>query len=65
MISVECFKMEELSHADGSTTMDRVKTAGWGMQIKSSKDIIQFVEDDTRDDEYGDAMAYFRCSIYH
>jgi hypothetical protein len=50
MVSIQTFKMEELGHIDGSTTMERVQTGGWGIQIRSSKDLIQFVDD--KEDEY-------------
>jgi hypothetical protein len=39
--------------------MERVKTAGFGQQIKSSKDIIQFVDDDDSEqkkNQYSDSV---------
>ncbi len=48
-ITISCFKREEIGHPDGSTTMEEVRTGDWGMQIKSSKDILQFVDDDDND----------------
>jgi hypothetical protein len=50
MINVQTFKMEEFGHTDGSTSVEKVLTGGWGVQIKSSKDIFQFVDD--KDDEF-------------
>ena len=31
---------------NSSTTIEEVRTGGWGMQIKSSKYILQFLDDD-------------------
>ena len=46
MISIKCFKSEELGHSDGSITREDVKTAGWSVQIKSWRDIFQIDDDD-------------------
>ena len=51
-ITVSTFKREMLTHyEDGKTSIEEIQTGGWGVQIKSSKDLIQFIEDD-KDDEY-------------
>jgi aminopeptidase-like protein len=53
-VSISTFKREIMGHYDGSnngkTTIEEVQTGGWGCSIRSSKDLIQFVEDDK--DEY-------------
>jgi hypothetical protein len=38
--------------------MERVKTAGFGQQIKSSKDIVQFDDDDSeqKKNQYSDGV---------
>lgn len=57
-VSISTFKREVFAHPGGEgDTLEEVQTGGWGCEIRSSKDLIQFVEDDTRDDEYGDAKA--------
>ena len=42
MVSIETFRMEQVWHpADGNVTEERVQTGGWGVTIKSSKDLVQ------------------------
>ena len=48
MITISCFKTEELGHADGSVTKEDVLTYSYGQQIRSAKAIpLQFDFDDS------------------
>jgi hypothetical protein len=50
-ISVSTHKREVFSHPGGEgDTLEEVQTGGWSCTIRSSKDLIQFVDD--KDDEY-------------
>jgi hypothetical protein len=54
-VSISTYKREITGHVGGEgDTLEEVQTGGWGIQIRSSKDMIQFVSDDARDDEYGE-----------
>ena len=54
-VSISTFKREIIGHVGGEgDTLEEVQTGGWGCTIRSSKDMIQFVSDDTRDDEKGE-----------
>jgi hypothetical protein len=50
-VSVSTHKREVFSHPGGEgDTLEEVQTGGWSCTIRSSKDLIEFVEDDK--DEY-------------
>jgi hypothetical protein len=54
-VSISTYKREIFSHTGGEgDTLEEVQTGGWGIQIRSSKDLIQFVGDETKEDEYGE-----------
>lgn len=54
MIKIECFTSMELGNSDGSVTREDVKTGGWGIQIKSWRDIFQIDDED----DYPDKNAF-------
>jgi hypothetical protein len=63
-ITVSTYKREVFAHPGGEgDTLEEVQTGGWGCTIKSSKDLIQFVADDTKEDEYGDTKEKNEYSI--
>jgi hypothetical protein len=50
-VTVSTFKREVFAHPGGEgDTLEEVQTGGWGCSIRSSKDLVQFVEDN--EDEY-------------
>jgi hypothetical protein len=50
-VSISTFKREVFGHpGQESTTLEEVQTGEWGSTIRSSKDLIQVVDDDK--DEY-------------
>jgi hypothetical protein len=53
MIEIKCFKKEEIGYPnpEGGIVFrtEKVQTGGWGVQIRSSKDIVQI---DDGDDQY-------------
>ena len=51
VISINCYKTEETVHPDGSITLDDVLTSGWGVQIKTWKDIFQIDDEDDYPDK--------------
>lgn len=54
-VSISTFKREVFAHPGGEgDTLEEVQTGGWGCEIRSSKDLIQFVADNTKNDDYGD-----------
>lgn len=50
-VSISTYKREVFGHAGGEgETLEEVQTRGWGCEIRSSKDLVQLVDDDK--DEY-------------
>jgi hypothetical protein len=51
IIEIKCFKTEHVIDKDGRFVTEDIQTGGWGVQIKSWKDIFQVDDEDDYPDK--------------
>ena len=52
IIEIKCFKTEEIVNLEkGTVTTEDIQTGGWGVQIKSWRDIFQVDDEDDYPDK--------------